>query len=672
MAFAGGIVVAVEPDAPAAQRFVDAWERDDIAAMYDELTPAAQEEYSLPSFRGTYDEAAATATVAELSAGEVTEADEAASVPVSMRTRLFGELGGELTVPLTDGKVAWAPHLVYPDLDAGEQLSRETRAPERAAILAADRSPLAEGPASARIVGTAALAVVGEVGSPSRSQAERLTERGFPSGTLTGTSGLELAFNDRLAGRPGGQLLAVPEGADADTAAGRVLATSQPKRGKAVRTYIDPELQDATVAALGSLYGGAAVLDTRTGAVLALAGLAYSAPQPPGSTFKIITATGALDAGIVKPSDEFPVESSNSEIGREIPNAHDELCGGTFTESFANSCNTVFAPLGAELGGPELVETAELYGWNAPPPLFDRATTALIDPPQSTIPKDLTESVETGESAIGQGQVLATPLRDGDRRGDGRQRRQAPARPDRPRPRAPATARHGQGHLPRDRGDTPRPDDPGRHQRHRGGRGAPRDPGRGEDRDRGARPERARARPGARPRRGAAPGHRRLVHRVRPRGRPEDRGRSDGGGRRRRRRHGRRADRAPDHGLLLRGRVTRIYRGGKPIVAPMITSAEPAIATTPAAVSAGSESSAIGEAGDGERRAQADQQPPSPAAAAALGLDQPGAGDEHAQARDPRPGREQAAHDHDGRRGDHDQHELKLARRHAAAVDRLD
>ena len=49
MAFAGGIVVAVEPDAPAAQRFVDAWERDDIAAMYDELTPAAQEEYSLPT-----------------------------------------------------------------------------------------------------------------------------------------------------------------------------------------------------------------------------------------------------------------------------------------------------------------------------------------------------------------------------------------------------------------------------------------------------------------------------------------------------------------------------------------------------------------------------------------------------------------------------------------------
>ncbi len=410
MAFAGGIVVAVEPDAPSAQRFVDAWERDDIAGMYAELTPAAQEEYSLPHFRSIYDDAAATATVAELSAGEVAEADDAATVPVSLRTHVFGELAGELSLPLSDGRVAWAPNLVYPGLDPDEQLSRRTRAPERAAILASDRTALAEGPASARTVGTAALAVVGEVGAPSRSQAKRLTERGFPPGTPTGTSGLELAFDDRLAGRPGGQLLAVAGDEAADTAGGRVIATSQPVRGKPVRTYIDPELQDAAVAALGSLYGGAAVLDTRSGAVLALAGLAYSAPQPPGSTFKIVTSTGALDAGIVKPSDEFPVESSNSEIGREIPNAHDELCGGTFAESFAKSCNTVFAPLGAELGGPALVETAELYGWNAPPPLFDRATTALIHPPQSTIPKDLTESVETGESAIGQGQVLATPL----------------------------------------------------------------------------------------------------------------------------------------------------------------------------------------------------------------------------------------------------------------------
>jgi cell division protein FtsI/penicillin-binding protein 2 len=42
--------------------------------------------------------------------------------------------------------------------------------------------------------------------------------------------------------------------------------------------------------------------------------------------------------------------------------------------------------------------------------MFDADAEAAIEPPPSTIPTDLSDSVETGESAIGQGQVLATPL----------------------------------------------------------------------------------------------------------------------------------------------------------------------------------------------------------------------------------------------------------------------
>ena len=409
-AFIAGMIVSIEPDAPAAQRFLDAWERGDTEAMYAELTPDAREAYSLERFQRTYDDAATNATIASLETGEVSEQDDVAVAPVRIRTHIFGELGGDLELPISDDLIDWAPNLVYPGLEEGELLSRRTRAPERAAILATDRSPLSEGPAAARSVSTAGLAVVGEVSTPTRDQAEELAMQGFPPGTLTGTSGLELAYNDRLTGQPGGQLLAVSADDQNQVGGGRVLATSEPVRGKAVRTYIDPELQQTAVEALGSLYGGAAVLDATKGSVLALSGLAYSAPQPPGSTFKVITATGALDAGIVKPSDEFPVETSNSEIGREIPNAHDEACGGTFANSFAESCNTVFAPLGAELGGPELVETAELYGFNEAPQLFDAAATEAVDPPASTIPTDLEGSVATGESAIGQGQVLATPL----------------------------------------------------------------------------------------------------------------------------------------------------------------------------------------------------------------------------------------------------------------------
>ena len=408
VAFLAGMLAGGEPEAPGAERFLNAWEADDVEAMHAELTPDAQEKHPLGRFRAAYAEAVETATIATLSVSEHEAQDDLVRAPVSLTTRAFGELAGEIELPVADGLVAWEPHLVFPGLEAGEQLARRTRAPARASILAADGSVLAEGPAAARTLPLAgAPSVAGEVGTPTPAQADELAARGFPSGTLAGISGLELAFDARLGGTPGGELLArnVDEAGE-----DRVLATSEPSGGKAVRTTIDPELQGAAVTALGSLFGGIAVLDARNGSVLALAGVAYSAPQPPGSTFKIVTTTGAIDAGVVELSDTFPVETSNSEIGREISNSNDSPCGGSFAESFANSCNTVFAPLGAELGGEQLVETAEKFGWNAPPALFAEQAMAAVDPPSSTIPEDIATSVEAGESAIGQGQVLATPL----------------------------------------------------------------------------------------------------------------------------------------------------------------------------------------------------------------------------------------------------------------------
>lgn len=226
---------------------------------------------------------------------------------------------------------------------------------------------------------------------------------GYPEGEPAGTSGLELAFDEVLAGTPGGKLLAVGEGQ-------RVIARSRPEPGKPLRTTIDPELQNAAAAALGDRFGGIAVLDAQNGDVLALAGIAFSAPQPPGSTFKIITASGALEAGITEPGEEFPVQTSTVAGGREIANAHDEPCGGNLVESFAHSCNTVFAPLGVELGGEKLLEEAEQFGFNAPPSLYYEEAMEATEPPSSTIPDPIGAEVDVAVSAIGQGQVLATPL----------------------------------------------------------------------------------------------------------------------------------------------------------------------------------------------------------------------------------------------------------------------
>ena len=441
LAFIAGVIVADQPDSPAAQRFIDAWEEEDLKAMHAELTPEAQEEFPLEPFTRAYEDAAASATIAEISAGEVREDGDDAVVAVDLRTNVFGDLGGELTLPIVDDKVAWAPNLVYPGLNAGERLSRRTRAPQRAAILAADRTPLSEGPAAARVVGSAALAVVGEVGTPSRAQERELALHGFPPGTLTGTSGLELAFNERLSGRPGGQLVAVGVDDENELDGGRVLATSAPVRGKAVRTNIDPELQEGAVAALGSLYGGAAVLDARTGGVLALAGLAYSAPQPPGSTFKIVTATGALDAGVVKLSDEFPVESSNSDIGREIPNAHDEPCGGTFARDLRRLVQHGLRPARGRArrrapGGDlralrlQLAAGAVRRGDDG-----DRRPAREHDPED---PLGERRDRRVGDRAgPGAGDAVA----DGNRLADGRQPRRPADDPDRPRARARADGR---------------------------------------------------------------------------------------------------------------------------------------------------------------------------------------------------------------------------------------
>src|SRR5829696_4186244 len=176
---------------------------------------------------------------------------------------------------------------------------------------------------------------------PQEAAAERraLYARGFPADWPVGQSGLEEAFEERLRGRPGGELLA----------GRRVLARARPRRAKPIRTTIQTGLQEAAVVALAGRLGGVAALDARNGEIRALAGIAFSALQPPGSTFKIVTTAAALERGLVKPSTKFPVESHAIIDGVELENANGEFCGGTFRNSFAHSCNSVFAPLGLKI-----------------------------------------------------------------------------------------------------------------------------------------------------------------------------------------------------------------------------------------------------------------------------------------------------------------------------------
>src|SRR6202140_388128 len=403
VAFVTGIIVgATHSSSPAshklAERFVSAWTRKDYAAMYADIDAASQRALSLADFVQDYETAAMTATAMQaLRAGSAYDArtglavampgqTAAVTVPVRVRTRLFGTLALGFTLPLTGNgegvRVAWSRALVFPGLRTGEELTRRTELPPRAALLARDGSTLASGSATAAgqresPLGAAAGGVVGELGPIPSSRRATLESQGVPGDALVGVSGLERALDGRLRGTPGGELLAGQ----------RVLASATPHAAAAVRTTVSPALQRAAVAALGGQYGGVVALAPSTGAILAVAGIGMDDLQPPGSTFKMITLTAALEAGVAHSSTVYPYATYTTLDGVKLSNAKGENCRGSLALAFAVSCNSVFAPLGVKVGAPRLVDSAERFGFNHDPGVAGALESTL--PPAAKIQGEL-------------------------------------------------------------------------------------------------------------------------------------------------------------------------------------------------------------------------------------------------------------------------------------------
>jgi peptidoglycan glycosyltransferase len=378
--------------------FSEAWERGDLRGMHELLSDGSRERFPLERFRRAYRRAADTATMTALDADGPEGVDGTeVTIPVVVETRVFGSLRGDLRVPVSGERVEWTPRLVFPELRTGERLTRVSVPARRATLRSHDGKVLAAGPADGRTSPLVGIAdsIAGRM-EPQVTAEERraLYARGFPSDWPVGQSGLEEAFEPSLRGRPGGELVA----------GNRVLARAKPQPAGPIRTTIHTRLQEAAVVGLAGRLGGVAALDPRNGEIRALAGIAFSAPQPPGSTFKIVTAAAALERGLVRPKTEFPVESHAIIDGVELDNANGELCGGSFRNSFAHSCNSVFAPLGLKIGAQELVEVAERFGWNASATIPGEVPSTM--PPAAEIDTPL----EVASTAIGQFQTLATPL----------------------------------------------------------------------------------------------------------------------------------------------------------------------------------------------------------------------------------------------------------------------
>jgi peptidoglycan glycosyltransferase len=381
------------------RHYVSDWSRGDYAEMYGLLSANTRAQLSEPSFAAQLTTAAQTATTTVLRFGQriSLSPDHTARLSATVVTSTFGTLHETAVLaldPSDSGALDYSNAMRFPGLRAGERLTRTSILGARGTIEAADGTPLAEGVGRTSPIPAVAGEIVGSLGPIPAGRRAYYRSLGYPANAQVGHNGLELIFQRRLGGIPGGVL----------HAGSQALATAAPVNGATVRTTINPTLETAAIAALGGRYAGMTVLNARTGGIEAAAGQAFTDLQPPGSTFKIITTAAALTNHIATLQTTYPEESSASVGGYIMQNAGGEVCGGTLLESFASSCDTVFGPLGIQIGGRLLVDSAVKFG-------FDRPTgiaTAL----ESQIPSvnEIGDQTAVGSTAIGQGKLEASTL----------------------------------------------------------------------------------------------------------------------------------------------------------------------------------------------------------------------------------------------------------------------
>jgi len=204
--------------------------------------------------------------------------------------------------------------------------------------------------------------------------------------------------------------------------------------GDDVYTYLDPKAQSLARQELAGRPGSVVALDPRTGAVLTMYSNPsyddnhYNAPcsdacqlnratqgqYPPGSTFKVVTATAAIDSGKYTPESLIDGDSPKTISGVPLENDNNQSWGQiTLTKALTESVNTVFAQVAQNVGRPTMTRYMKRFGFYALPPIDlpsgELRTSRPYDfkghpyPPASP-------NEDIGRIGIGQGGLLVTPL----------------------------------------------------------------------------------------------------------------------------------------------------------------------------------------------------------------------------------------------------------------------
>jgi peptidoglycan glycosyltransferase len=430
----GADVPQVPDAADAAAGFVEAWNEGEATAMADLLVSGSSltgteldRILSRAPGKGVAKgyEVSLTEEVETPSDEEVAESDDEVTVEapfgISYDVEGFSDttLEGQFELAYdkegSDWRVEIGRDLMFPGVDGAKRLDLKADWPARGKIVDRKGRTLAGGSGLGRNYPSGSLAgsTIGHI-EPLTRKALKDAAPGHEIGDLVGGSGLEEAYEERLAGKPNLVLRVLDK-------KGKPVLVMEEQPGapsRNVRTTLDIEVQRATSNALGSTVGGAVVLDPKSGDLLAAvssseidpngyvgaAGVepfnrALSGNYPPGSSMKVVTAGAALDTGVVEPSTQLTGPAEYQGVRNFESGAYASL---DFATAVRFSVNTAFAQVALDLGAKRLSRYAELFGFNRPPAMQLEAAESSFPFPED--PGDLMWG------SIGQAQDLATPL----------------------------------------------------------------------------------------------------------------------------------------------------------------------------------------------------------------------------------------------------------------------
>lgn len=260
---------------------------------------------------------------------------------------------------------------------------------------------------------------------------------------MEGREGIEAAFDSDLKGQPG--VVNVLFNPDGKRLAEDVRRTPTP--GRNVVLSIDYNFQKYAENALKKHTTGGAmvIMDVQTGDILAMASnpgfdlnefvpgirtkryeelakdprlplfaRSFRGEYPPASTFKIVTALGALDSGKVDAKTYFDCDTA-MEIGNRVFHNWNKEAEGSMTvvTAIKRSCNTWFYRAALEAGAPSISAMALRLGFGERTGIPLKAEGAGFVQTDAWSLQNLGAKVQSGDlanMAIGQGRVLATPL----------------------------------------------------------------------------------------------------------------------------------------------------------------------------------------------------------------------------------------------------------------------